>query len=107
MRPEKGDAVISVCANCEGGVALYEALGALVGDEPLRLVPCMNACAQGGALAIREPGREAYLFGGVSAAMAPDLVTFLRLYRAAPKGRIEDARPMGALRHCLIGRIPA
>jgi hypothetical protein len=30
----------------------------------------------------------------------------LKLYSAAETGDIEDARPLGSLRHCLIGRVP-
>lgn len=100
--------MISICANCDGGPELARAIREAVGDAMLvRLTGCMNACARPVAVAVREPGREAYLFGDVTAAEAPAFATFVAQYRATPRGRIEDATPLGALRFCLIGRIPA
>ena len=97
--------MIFVCANCDGGADLaasVEATGAEV-----RLTGCMNACASAPVMAVREPGREAYLFGPVSAEAAREAGDFLDLYHAAPKGRIADATGLPVLRHCLIGRIPS
>lgn len=93
--------MIFVCANCEGGPALAAAV------PGARLVGCMNACAAAPVMAVREAGREAYLFGPVSAEAAADVPAFLDAYRDAPQGRIADATGLPVLRHCLIGRIPA
>ncbi len=98
--------MIFVCANCEGGTALADDLRGRV-DVDVRLVGCMNACAKAPVLAVRSTGREAYLFGPLDAVGAADVAAFLALYRAAPGGRIADATCLPALRHCLLGRIPA
>ncbi|WP_169052657.1 DUF1636 family protein [Pseudooceanicola onchidii] len=97
--------MILVCANCEGGTALAEAVEAT--GAPVRLVGCMNACGSAPVMAVRDPGREAYLFGPVPVAAAADVPVFLELYRDAPGGRIAEATAIPVLRHCLIGRIPA
>jgi predicted metal-binding protein len=97
--------MIFVCANCEGGAELADRAAEASGEE-VRRVGCMNACAQAPVMAVREPGREAYLFGPVSPEAAAETGAFLSLYRAAPRGRIADATGLPVLRHCLIGRIP-
>lgn len=95
---------LSVCITCEGGAALADALAARV---PVQRVACMNVCDRPACLSVREEGKAAYLFGGVSAEMASEVETFLGLFDAAAGGIVEDARPLDKLRFCLIGRIPA
>ena len=97
--------MIFVCANCDGGPDLADRVAATGVD--VQLVGCMNACGSAPVMAVRETGREAYLFGPVSAAAAAEAGDFMALYRDAPKGRIADATGLPVLRHCLIGRIPA
>lgn len=97
--------MIFVCANCEGGPDLAEQVAAT--GVAVQLVGCMNACARAPVMAVRETGREAYLFGSVSADAAAEAGDFVVLYHAAPRGRIADATGLPVLRHCLIGRIPA
>ena len=100
--------VISICGEGEGaGAALAGAVGALPEGVALRLAPCMNVCSRPVTVAARAEGKAAYLFGGVGPADAAALATFARLYAGAPDGMIADARPLGRLRFCLIGRIPA
>jgi len=99
--------VISICGECEGaGAALAEAVGPLPEGVEVRLVPCMNVCDRPVTVAARAEGKAAYLFGGVEAADAEALTTFAEMYAGAPDGVIADARPLGRLRFCLIGRIP-
>lgn len=100
--------VISICGDCEGdGAALVEAVAALDPAAELRMVPCMNLCSRPVTVAARAEGKAAYLFGGVTPAEAEGVAAFARLYAEAPDGVIADARPLGRLRFCLIGRIPA
>ena len=60
------------------------------------------------AISFRAKGKAAYLFSGIDPATDhDDILAFADLYQAADDGWIEDARPCGRLRFCLIGRIPA
>ena len=100
---------VIACASCPG--SLHEALcRAFAGDGPEGFVvegtDCMNACARGPTLAFRAPGKAAWLFGDLGPANLSEILAFARLYAAASDGMISDARPLGALRFRLIGRIP-
>lgn len=97
-------ATLSVCIGCDGGAALADALSASV---PINRVVCMNVCTRPACVSLREEGKLAYLFGDVRADMAPEVHRLLALYDADETGAISDARPLGSLRHCLIGRLPA
>ena len=69
---------------------------------------CMNVCGRPVTVAFRAEGKAAYIFAGVDPEkQGEDLAAFARLYAQAEGGIIEDARPCGDLRFCLIGRIPA
>jgi predicted metal-binding protein len=96
-------ASLSVCINCDGGEALADAVSAFA--EVTR-VDCMNVCTRPACLSLRDEGKMAYLFGDVSADMAKQVHALLKMYSTAETGEIEDARPLGPLRHCLIGRLP-
>lgn len=95
---------VSVCVGCDGGAALADALS---GDIAINRVECMNVCTRSACLSVRQTGKAAYLFGNVSVKMADNVRAFLNLYEATATGMIDDARPIGELRFCLIGRIPA
>ncbi|WP_235905726.1 DUF1636 family protein [Pseudooceanicola pacificus] len=100
--------VISICGDCEGdGAALAAAVAARDPGAEVRVVPCMNLCSRPVTVAARAEGKAAYLFGGVTPDEAEAVATFARMYAQAPDGVIADARPLGRLRLCLIGRIPA
>jgi predicted metal-binding protein len=58
-------------------------------------------------VAVQGAGKAAWLFAGVTPGMAGDLQAFARLYADSADGQITDARAAGALRQCLIGRLPA
>ena len=66
----------------------------------------MSGCTRPSAVAFRAEGKTAYLFGEITAADLPDLLSFLRLYAASPDGALADARPLGELRNKAIARIP-
>ena len=80
----------------------------LLGDFEVRGQHCLNVCDKPMALAFRKNGKAAYLFAGIDADKdGADVAAFAKLYKDAPDGWIEDARPAGQQRFCLIGRIPA
>ena len=107
-----------VCLTClaEGedapkGPALLADLQARFADAPdLEVVgqDCLSACATPQAIAFRAEGKAAYLFAGVDAeADRGNIAAFAEMYRESSDGWIEDARPAGRLRFCLVGRMPA
>ena len=100
---KKGDRFI-VCTGCSGGADLAKAL---IGRVDFETTDCMNVCDKPISLAVRAEGKAAYLFTGVDPDTPEDIEAFAKLYAASPDGQIMDARPAGALRFCLVGRIPA
>lgn len=96
---------VSVCGGCGGGALA----GLLQGRLPdVAVVDCMNVCGRPVAVSFRGPGKAAYLFAGVDpVAQVDEIVVFAGLYTDAKGGIVEDARPCGDLRLCLVGRIPA
>lgn len=101
---------ISLCTSCAlgaGGFAdpLRAALAAAQIEATVAPVDCMSGCARASTAAFRAPGKTAYLFGDLTAADLPDLITFARLYAASPDGTLADARPLGALRSKALARI--
>ena len=66
----------------------------------------MSGCARASAIAFREPGKVAYLFGDLTLADLPDLLSFARQYQASPDGAFTDARVLGPLRMKALARIP-
>ncbi len=77
-------------------------------DFDVQTFECMSACANPTAISFRANGKAVYLFSGIDPATDHnDILAFADLYQAAADGWIEDARPCGRLRFCLIGRIPA
>ena len=69
-------------------------------------VDCMSGCTRPSTLALRAPGKVAYLFGDLTEADLPDLVDFARAYEASPDGNFADARFVGTLRTKALARIP-
>ncbi len=96
---------ITICEGCAGGADLARRLEAE--GVAVQRADCLNVCKAPVSLSVRAEGKAAYLFAGVDPAWTAEIRAFLALYAAAEDGLIEDARPCGALRHCLIGRIPA
>jgi predicted metal-binding protein len=104
-------AVATVCGLCPAGEAgLAGKLRGALADTGLmievRSSGCMSGCTRQSTLAFRAPGKMAYLFGEITLADLPELLTFARLYLASPDGDLADARPLGALRTKVIARIP-
>ncbi|SFH44370.1 Predicted metal-binding protein [Palleronia marisminoris] len=100
-------AILHLCATCRPGVETGPLRDALPEGVELRLHECLNACGKPVALSVQGRG-TGYLFAGVDPVEdAADIAATARTYMAAPGGAIEDARPCGRLRFCLIGRLPA
>ncbi len=110
MERGDGDDRVIICASCgQGqGAAFAARLGARIpGQVEVRTVDCLNVCDRPVALALRGRGKDVYLFSGVDPESdLDDAVALARLYQEAPTGVIEDARPAGRLRYCLVGRVP-
>ncbi|MBC7141733.1 MAG: DUF1636 domain-containing protein [Rhodobacteraceae bacterium] len=103
--------VATICRTCPAGQAgLAAAMRAAFAEAGLtceiRETECMSGCARPSTVAFRAEGKTAYLFGDVSAADLPNLLTFLRHYEASPDGTFADARPLGSLREKALARIP-
>lgn len=103
--------IITVCASCDLGLlgfagVLEPALAAAGIAARIAGVDCMSGCTRPSTIAFRAPGKTAYLFGDLTAADLPDLITFAGLYAASPGGNLGDARQIGALRTKAIARIP-
>jgi predicted metal-binding protein len=112
---------VIVCSTCRAkdeaeprGDALAAALrenlatDKALADFSVETHACMSACSQPNAVSFRAEGKAVYLFAGVDPIKdRADIAAFARMYAAAPDGWIDDARPAGRLRFCLIGRVPA
>ena len=105
---------ITVCSTCEGmdgkgfATKLRAALAGAGLKYAVRDFDCMSNCARPLSVAFSAAGKATYLFGDVDTGRdLEDVIAFASLYAKSVDGWIEDARPAGRLRHCLIGRVPA
>lgn len=100
---------VFVCRECPGGEQRLAQVRAVLDERDSAVVAsaCLGGCRSGASVAVRAAGGMAYLFGPLGQAEIACLPEFLRLYHKAPGGVIADARPLGALRFCLLARIPA
>ncbi len=97
-----------VCEGCGGtGTELREVLAARLQGVEVGMTGCLGVCADPVTLAAQAPGRATYMFSGLVAEDAADVEAFVAAWRGAPGGWIEDARPLGRLRQCLVARVPA
>ena len=105
---------IVVCSTCEGSDGkgfddtLRAALASRGMDFEVQAHDCLSNCARPLSVAFTAPGKATYLFGDIAPETdLADTLAFAALYAETPDGWIEDARPAGRLRFCLIGRVPA
>lgn len=104
--------VLTICATCAAvgdapkGAALAVAVGEIDGWD-VRLHDCLSMCETPTAIAVQATGKATYLFADVTPADAADVRAALAAYDAEEDGWIADARPLGRLRFCLKGRVPA
>lgn len=105
---------VIICDTCAApgeapqGAEFAQTLRLHVGsDVQVETTSCMNQCARPVSLALREEGKDIYLFHSVDPARdLQDTLALIALYCEAEGGTISDARPAGRLRHCLSGRVP-
>jgi predicted metal-binding protein len=100
---------ITLCQSCPGTLAaLADDLAGALAPLQFRVTAteCMSGCTRPAVVAFRAPGKTAYLFGDLSGADLPGLLTFARAYLDSPDGTFADARPLGTLRAKAIARIP-
>ncbi len=88
-----------------------EALKAQIADQDIPFevttTSCMNMCAQPTSFALQAPDKATYLFANANPDTdSDDLLSLLRLYAQSKDGWITDARSIGRLRGCLVGRVP-
>jgi predicted metal-binding protein len=112
-------ATLFVCMTCKAGEPLEEgqaAPGALLHaglsaeDMPegvrLRGVECLSACTNGCSIALSAPGCWTYVYGRLSAADIPDILSGAAAYAASPDGIVPwRARPV-IFRKQSLARIP-
>lgn len=103
--------IVTLCAGCDLGRSgfaqpLRDALRDAGLDATVTTTDCMSGCARPSTCAFRAPGKTAYLFGDLTTADLPDLLTFARHYAASTDGTLPDARVLGALRRKALARIP-
>ncbi len=99
---------VTICRSCPLGQSDFaERLQARLGTNArVATRDCMSGCARPSTVAIRAPGKTAYLFGDLSPDAIPLIETFLQHYAASPTGDFRDARVLGDLRVKAIARIP-
>ena len=124
MAPEikRGRPVLHVCVTCRAGEAcddgrdppgarlhgVLEQLNADAGAPvDLRPVACLAACNRGCTAAISMPGQFGYLLGGLSAAIAGDVLDYAQRYPAAKNGFVLLSKRAPSLRDSILGRMPA
>ena len=113
-KPDK--IVLRLCSTCpaDGRPGGTDRLEAAISKAdlpvPVQLVrqECMNGCSEPVTMALQGQGMATCFFTGIDPeADCDDIVNTMRAYMDSPAGWIEDARPCGRLRHCLVGRVPA
>ncbi len=110
---------LTICTTCRAGRALAEgetpqgayllaSVRAGLADRRIELaeVACLACCARGCACAISMPGKWTYLIGGLSPALAGDLLDYAAAYLASRSGAVLPSRRPAALRDSIIGRLP-
>ena len=112
---------LHVCVTCRAGRPLpegetpagqyfYESVAALAGEAgPVRVVPvnCLASCNTGCAAAISAPGKWTYLLGGLSDALAPDLLSYAEAYAQAKTGAVMPSKRPASLAGIVLGRVPS
>ena len=97
-----------ICETCDGpGAALADAVRAALPGWNVVMHACLSSCAEPVSVAVQAQGKATYVFAGLNADDAADVVAFAALYDAHSDGWVDDARPAGRLRFCLKTRVPA
>lgn len=102
---------ITLCHGCELGQGdfpnqLRKTLHGAAITAQVGTTDCMSGCSRASTIAFRSAGKTAYLFGDLTPADLPHLITFAQHYAASADGNLPDARVLGPLRMKAIARIP-
>jgi predicted metal-binding protein len=108
-----------VCTTCRAGEVLEEGAprpGAMLhaalqsegAPEGVRIVPveCLSACSQGAAVALSEPGKWTYVYGRMTLADAPDILSGAAAYAATSDGLVPWRERPVQFRKQSLARIP-
>ncbi len=108
-----------VCATCRAGEAVEDgrpvpgarlAAALEAGGAPdgvvLQRVECLSACGQGCAVALCAPGRWSYVYGRLTEADAPDILTGAAAYATAPDGLVPWRERPVIFRKQSLARLP-
>lgn len=112
-------AILHVCTTCRGvaaenaagdtrpGAALLDALASDAPDQVLvQGVECLSACSQGCAVALSAPGKWAYVYGRMTPADAPEILSGARAYAEAADGIVPWRERPAIFRKQSLARIP-
>lgn len=109
-------AILHVCTTCRAetvdeprpGALLHDALasGPLPQGVELRPVECLSACSQGCSVALSAPGKWTYVYGRLSPANAPDILTGAAAYAATDDGLVPWRERPVIFRKQSLARIP-
>ncbi|MCP1834310.1 putative metal-binding protein [Bradyrhizobium sp. USDA 4532] len=110
---------LHVCITCRAGqtpaegelapgARLHAALVEAGVPDDVNLVPvaCLSACSQGCSVALSAPGRWSYVYGGLSADNAADVIAGASAYAAAPDGIVPWRSRPEIFRKQSLARIP-
>jgi predicted metal-binding protein len=108
-----------VCMTCKAGEPLEEGqvapgallhAGLLAGDVPdsvrVQGVECLSACNNGCAVALSAPGRWTYVYGRLTLADIPDILSGAAAYAASPDGIVPWRERPQIFRKQSLARIP-
>lgn len=112
-------ATLYVCTTCRAGEILEEDTprpGALLhaalteagAPEGVQIVgvSCLSACSQGAAVALSEPGKWTYVYGRMTTADAPDILTGAAAYAATADGLVPWRERPVVFRKQSLARVP-
>lgn len=105
---------LQLCDKCLGSAAALEDLKARLNDSEIshqvriETIDCGETCEKPARLWIQHSEGASYQFDGLNlSADQDDILATAVACLESPNGWIEDARPCGRLRFCLIARVPA
>ena len=112
---------LHICVTCRAGrevadgeptpgQVLHDAVSALASDGApvaVQAVACLASCERGCAAAISAPGKWGYLLGGLSDAVAGDLLIYGAAYAASRTGTVMPSKRPVSLASSVLGRFPA
>ena len=108
-----------ICSTCRAGEPvtagvpvpgerLAQAVEAAATPDGVRVirVECLSACSQGCAVALTAPGRWSYVYGQMTEADVPEILTGAAAYAAAPDGLVPWRDRPTIFRKQSLARLP-